>query len=176
MRSFVRFSLIGLVALVAIGFVANQLKTNSDGDEVLPTVTPGVCEEQGISLIVDFGSANNEPLIEQCVQNYEGNSWDLFEAAELEVTGTEKYPVGFVCRIQNFPDNQSEQCKETPGTKNGSWAYFLTDENGSWKYSPIGASTHKTKCGQSEGWRYLLPGEPTNTFPRTSPKTYVCSS
>jgi len=174
MRSFVRFSLLGLVALVAIGFVSNQFKTNSDGDEVLPTVTSGICEDNGTNLVVDFGTDQDEALIEKCVQNYEGNSWDLFEAAGIAVAGTEKYPVGFVCRIQNFPDEENEACKETPGTKNGSWAYFLTDETGSWKYSPIGAATNKARCGVGEGWRYLLPGEPTNTAPRSTPRIYDC--
>ncbi len=176
MRSFVRTSLIGLVALVAIGFLFTQQNPNSDGDEVLPTVTNDLCLDNGTSLIVDFGTDQTAPAIEKCVQNFEGNSWDLFEAAGMEVTGTEKYPVGFICRIQNFPDDESEHCKDTPGTKNGSWAYFLTDESGSWKYSPVGASTHKVQCGVSEGWRYLLPGEPTNTAPRSNPRTYVCTN
>jgi hypothetical protein len=176
MRSFVRVSLIGLVVLVAIGFAVNQQQTNGDGDEVLPTVTTELCIDQGTSLVIDFGTNENKPLIKKCVQDFEGNSWDLFEAAKVNVTGTEKYPVGFVCRIENFPTENTEPCKETPGTKNGSWAYFLSDENGAWEYSPIGASMHKAACGVSEGWRFLLPGEPVQTPPRVTLKTYVCNN
>lgn len=176
MRSFVRLSLIGLVVLVAIGFAVNQQQTNGDGDEVLPTVTADLCTDQGTSLVIDFGTKQIEPLIEKCVQDFEGNSWDLFEAAKVSVTGTEKYPVGFVCRIQGFPTENTEPCKETPGNKNGSWAYFLSDENGAWKYSPVGASMHKAACGVSEGWRFLLPGEPVQTPPRVTLKTYVCNN
>ena len=176
MRSFVRVSLIGLVVLVAIGFAVNQQQTNGDGDEVLPTVTTELCIDQGTSLVIDFGTNENTPLIKKCVQDFEGNSWDLFEAAKVSVTGTEKYPVGFVCRIENFPTKNTEPCKETPGTKNGSWAYFLSDENGAWEYSPIGASMHKAACGVSEGWRFLLPGEPVQTPPRVTLKTYVCNN
>ena len=176
MRSFVRISLIGLVALVAIGFAFNQQQTNGDGDEVLPAVTSVLCTDNGTSLVIDFGTDQNEALLEKCVQNFEGNSWDLFEAAGVNVTGTEKYPVGFVCRIQEFPSDANEACKETPGTKNGSWAFFLSDENGVWEYSPIGASTHKVRCGLSEGWRFLLPGEPVQTPPRVTLKNYVCNN
>ena len=176
MRSFVRISLIGLVALVAIGFAFNQQQTNGDGDEVLPTVTSVLCIDKGTSLVIDFGTDQNEDLIEKCVQNFEGNSWDLFEAAGVIVTGTEKYPVGFVCRIQDFPSAANEPCKETPGTTNGSWAYFLSNENGVWEYSPIGASTHKVQCGVSEGWRFLLPGEDVQTPPRVTLKNYVCNN
>lgn len=175
MRSFVRFSLIGLVVLVAIGFALNQ-QANGDGDEVTATVTQGVCTQEGTSLVVDYGTGETTPLIERCVQNFTGYSWDLFEETAVAVSGTEKYPVGFVCRIENFPNETQEKCKDTPGAKNGSWAYFLTDDSGKWKYSPIGASTHKVQCGQGEGWRFLLPGEPVNTPPRVNLKTYVCNN
>jgi hypothetical protein len=163
------------VALVAIGFAVTQQQTGGDKEKPQALVVSGLCSDLGTSLVVDFGTDQSAPVIEKCVQNFEGNSWDLFEAAGTEVTGTEKYPVGFVCRIENFPDESSEPCKDTPGTKNGSWAYFLTDENGSWKYSPVGSSTHKVQCGVGEGWRYLLPGEPTNTAPRSKPRTYGCT-
>ncbi len=176
MRSFVRISLIGLVALVAIGFAVNQQQTNGDGDEVLPTVTSVLCTDNGTSLVIDFGTNENKTPVKKCVQDFEGNSWDLFEAAKVNVAGTEKYPVGFVCRIENFPTENTETCKETPGTKNGSWAYFLSDENGDWEYSPIGASMHKVACGVGEGWRFLLPGEPVQTPPRVTLKTYVCNN
>jgi hypothetical protein len=104
MRSFVRLSLIGLVVLVAIGFVVNQQQPSGDGDEVLPTVTDGQCVDAGTSLIVDFGTGQPQQVIEKCIQNFDGYSWDLFEAASIELSGTEKYPVGFVCRIENFPN------------------------------------------------------------------------
>jgi len=175
MRLFVRLSLIGLLILVAVGFAYNQKQ--SGGNQVAPvvSVSDGVCETDGTSLIVDFGTGETSSLIERCVKNFTGYSWDLFDAAEIEVTGTEKYSVGFVCRIEGFPSEETEGCIDTPGTKNGSWAYFLTDETGNWKYSVIGASTHKVACGVSEGWRFLVPNESTKTFPRSTPKTYVCN-
>jgi len=176
MRSFVRFSLIGLIALVAIGFAFNQQQINGGGDEVLPKVTSSLCTVNGTSLVIDFGTGESETLIEKCVQNFAGNSWDLFEAADLKVAGTEKYPVGFICRIQDFPIKANEPCKETPGTTNGSWAYFLSDDSGAWKYSPIGAAMHKVQCGISEGWRFLLPGEAVQTPPRVTLKKYVCNN
>jgi hypothetical protein len=174
MRFFVRISLIGLVVLVAIGFALNQ-QPNGDGDEVPATVSNEICLDDGVSLVVDFGTGQEQPVIEKCIKNFSGYSWDIFDAAGLDVAGTEKYPVGFVCRIENFPNEKNEACKETPGTKNGSWAYFLGDDSGNWKYSPVGASTHKVECGVGEGWRFLLPGEPVQTPPRIKLKTYVCN-
>lgn len=176
MRLFVRLSLIGLLILVAIGFAYSQQQSNGSQDAQLVSVTDGVCESEGTSLVVDFGSNQEKPQEANCIKNFSGYSWDLFEQANLTVTGTDKYPVGFVCRIEGLPSKESEPCTETPGSKNGSWAYFLTDETGAWKYSPIGASTHKVVCGVSEGWRFLLPGESIQTAPRVIPKSYACGN
>jgi hypothetical protein len=176
MRLFVRLSLIGLVLLVAVGFASNLKWQVQTVDYVPASVEAGMCLDAGTSLVVDYGSASDKPAQVKCVKNFQGYSWDLFEAAGLTVSGTDKYPVGFVCRIEEFPSEKIEPCAETPGTKNGSWAYFLGDENNSWVYSPIGASTHKVKCGVSEGWRFLLPGESIQTPPRIDLKRYVCNN
>jgi hypothetical protein len=172
MRLFVRLSLIGLVALVAIGFAFNQMRTDGTTEQQLPvSVSQGQCDSTGISLVVDFG--DESPTIEKCIKNYSGNSWDLFSAAGLLVEGTEKYPVGFVCRIQGIPNQEQEACKDTPGALTGSWAFF-TAQNDIWEYSASGASTHKAKCGTAEGWRYLKNDEPIQTPPRVSPKVHAC--
>jgi hypothetical protein len=104
MRSFVRLSLIGLVALVAIGFAVTQQQSDGDKDKPQVKVSTGMCSDVGTSLVVDFGTNQNAPLIEKCVRDFSGYSWDLFEVADIEVAGTDKYPVGFVCRIENFPN------------------------------------------------------------------------
>lgn len=176
MRSIVRLSLIGLVLLVAVGYAVNLNQGQAIDENIPASVEAGMCLDAGTSLVVDFGSGSSLPTEVKCVQNFEGYSWDLFEAAGLEVSGTDKYPVGFVCRIEGFPSESEELCTETPGTKNGSWAYFLGDENNEWQYSPIGASTHKVKCGVSEGWRFLLPGESIQTPPRISLNSYACNN
>ncbi len=172
MRLFVRLTLIGLVTLTAAGFWLSQQQS---GESALPkaTSTEGLCEGEGTSLVVDFGTGNPMSTITRCVQNYQGNSWDLFEAAGLKITGTEKYPVGFVCRIEDFPDQKVEACIETPGTTNGSWAFYLAEDQ-TWKYSNYGASSHKAKCGQTEGWRFLLPGEEFSEAPRVTPVKTSC--
>jgi hypothetical protein len=176
MRLFVRLSLLGLVLLVAIGFAINLNQSQAIEESIPVSVETGMCLDAGTSLVVDFGSGSDKPTETKCVQNFKGYSWDFFEAAGLEVSGTDKYPVGFVCRIEGLPSEDEEPCADTPGTKNGSWAYFLGDEKNKWQYSPIGASTHKVKCGVSEGWRFLLPGEPIQTPPRISLNSYACKN
>jgi hypothetical protein len=176
MRSIVRLSLVGLVLLVAVGYVINLNQSKAIEESIPVSVEAGMCLDAGTSLVIDFGTASDKPAEVICVKNFTGYSWDMFEAAGLEVSGTDRYPVGFVCRIEGLPGEDVEPCAETPGTKNGSWAYFLGDENNNWLYSPIGASTHKVKCGVSEGWRFLLPGESIQTPPRISLKSYGCNN
>lgn len=176
MRLFVRLSLIGLVALVAAGFMlsGNQATPKAESTPEALVLT-GQCAEAGISVVVDFGTGQQEKLIEKCVQNYQGNSWNLLTVAGFEVTGTEKYPTSFLCRINQIPDEKTEKCITTPGTLNGSWAYFLSDPvSKQWKYSDFGAATHNAKCGMAEGWRFLLPGEDLKTAPSVNPVTTSC--
>jgi len=172
MRLFVRLALVGLVALVAVGFWLNR--ASSPNPESLKSVyTVGQCDVSGTSLVIDFGTESNELLIEKCVSDYSGNSWDLFQAANLAVVGTEKYPVGFVCRINGFPSEQTEKCIDTPGANTGSWAFY-TSTGKTWEYSPIGASNHIVSCGTAEGWRFLPPTEPTSNAPRVNPVIHSC--
>jgi len=179
MRLLVRLSLVGIVGLVAIGFAVNQwLQPDSnptDSPKSSVVVVDGQCETEGVSLIVDFGSQSELQSIEKCISNYNDTSWNLFDAAGLSVTGTSKYPVGFVCRIQNFPTESKEPCRDMPDTSVGSWSYFVAAAGASdWQYSTWGAATHKPACGTAEAWLFKLPSEDLEEPPLNKPKTSVC--
>jgi len=180
MRLLVRLSLIGLVALVAIGFAVNtylQADGNTSSTQVKGAVklSTGTCSKDGVSLTVDFGSKAVMPSIDQCVSNFTSTSWDLLSAAKFSVTGTEKYPVGFVCRINGFPAEKLESCKDTPDPKIGSWAYFVAAPgSNSWQYSTWGAAAHKPACGSAEAWVFRYPEENVESLPTLKPHTSVC--
>ncbi len=182
MRLFVRLSLIGLVALVAIGFAVNtilQADGSTPGTKQIDAVTfvDGTCSQDGISLTIDFGTREDLPAIDRCVSNFTKTSWDLLISAQLSVTGTQKYPVGFVCRINGFPDESVESCMDTPNSRVGSWAYFVAGSgSGSWQYSSWGASSHKPACGSAEAWVFRYPDENLETLPTIDPQTSVCSN
>lgn len=174
MRLFVRLSLLGLVALVAAGFLLSGNQSTLEATPT-PSVDIGQCQEAGISVVVDFGLGAENKTTEKCVRNFAGNSWALLETAGFEVSGTEKYPTAFVCRINQVPDEQSERCITTPGTTNGSWAYFIADpKTDTWVYSSYGAANHIAVCGSAEGWRFLSPDEDLKTAPSVKPVTTSC--
>lgn len=181
MRLLVRLALLGLVGLVAIGFALNQwVQTDSNPTESPKSsvvVLNGQCETEGVSLVIDFGAEGDIQSLEKCVLNYTDTSWNLFEAAGTTVTGTSKYPIGFVCRIQGFPDEAQEPCLGMPNTKVGSWAYFVAPTGSKeWQYSTWGAANHKPACGTAEAWLFKLPSEDLEEPPLIKPKTSVCSS
>jgi hypothetical protein len=179
MRLFVRLSLVGLVVLIGFGYASNQLQSisnpASNKNDVPVEVTSVPCVGLGVTLTVEFQT--NKQAINKCIKNYVGTSWDLFATAGLSVTGTEKYPTGFVCRIQNFPTATDEPCRDTPNPNFGSWAYFIAEPGSTtWKYSAWGASGHHPKCGSNEAWIFRYANENVETPPTVKPKTRVCTS
>lgn len=170
MRLLMRITLIGLVALVALGYLLNQPKPLANKSV---SVSQGLCQDSGTSLVIDFGTDSNKPKIEKCIKDFTGTSWNLLKAAGIKVEGTEKYPAGFVCRINGQPDATQEKCIDTPGALNGSWAFF-TATSSKWEYSAFGASMHKAQCGTTEGWRFLRVDEALTTFPRSAPVINSC--
>lgn len=181
MRLFIRLSLLGLVGLVAVGYALTQwVQTDGNPTPVAKSspvaVLDGQCETEGVSLVVDFGSASAIETIEKCISNFEDTSWNLFASAGLKVEGTSKYPIGFVCRIQGFPDASKDACLNMPNPLVGSWAYFVSSAGSNqWQYSTWGAATHKPACGSAEAWLFKLPTDNLEEPPVNKPKTNVCT-
>ena len=174
MRFSLRTVLIALVALVAIGglFSTGAISTVSNGPAVSSSVMDSTCQTPGVSLVIEYG-ADREPQT-ACAENFAGTGWELFATTGQKVEGTTEYPVGFVCKINEYPAEQS--CSGTPSSDQGSWAYyFATFESGeTWRFSPVGASTRKPQCGDFEGWVYLSPGEKAHP-PLLAPRPMKCN-
>ncbi len=112
-----------------------------------PTWSNGACSESnpGVSLSVDYLGV----VETHCAENFEGNGWDLFEAAGFDVKGTEKYPTAFACQIDNQPADA--KCDDAPGAY---WGYYIATR-GVWGYATSGAADRKSTCGTHEGWVYM---------------------
>ena len=171
-----RAVLLFLLAIVAIGSftTTSTISITTPSSSSQPRAFDGACSDDGITLIIEFGSLVQEPL-KRCVQNFSGNSWDLFEAAELIVEGTANYPDSFVCRIQDLPSAEEEPCDGTPNLQTGSWVYFVAnaeDEPRKWQRSPVGAASRAPKCGDSEAWVFTRD---SSASPKIPPNTNECS-
>lgn len=169
-----RAVLISLVALVAIGglVVPNLQAASNHG-----TYVSGACTEVGTTVIVDFGSDSKLQPIIRCVRVSEPSGWQVLEHAAIKVEGTSEYPKAFVCRINDWPNDKSEDCMGTPGLTGGSWVYFYSkpSSNG-WQHSPVGAATRKPLCGEVEGWLFVNQqnGDQKFASPKIEPSPFSC--
>jgi hypothetical protein len=183
MQLSLRAVLIGLVCLVAAGGLLTVLP---DSNEAVSTTglshEAKACEAgSGVTVVVDFGTSIDKPAVVRCARGFEGTGWSALTAAGVKVEGTAQFPVGFVCRLADWPEKQQQNCSDTPTYQEGHWAYFYADSRQSagnaseWQISGIGASMRKPTCGSFEGWRFLLAGESTQSEkPRVVPTPTVC--
>jgi hypothetical protein len=165
-----RAVLLILLAIVAIGSVTTTSNiSKSTGTQAID----GPCSEKGITLVIEYGPLEQGSII-RCVQDFEGTSWNLFQAADLTVQGTASYPTSFVCRIQGQPSAEIEPCDGTPSVQTGSWIYFVAnadEEPREWQRSPVGASSRTPKCGDSEAWVF---SKDSSVSPLTKPSIIQC--
>ena len=137
--------------------------------------TEGDCEKPGVTIVVDFGdSANREPII-RCANDFVGSGWEVFQATAIDVTGTSQYPVGFSCRIENFPPSTEQNCMDTPKYSEGSWGYFVYTAESGWQVSQVGSAARDAKCGSVEGWLFIGPGQQdAGLLPKPIPEAVAC--
>ena len=153
MRFTRRKVLLGLVALVVIGWAWSGLGSNGQA--------PIESQAGTVTLVIDFGAESGRAPIIRKVESFSGTGWELFEAAGVEVAGTAEFPAGFVCRVEGFPSVANQDCLDTPKFNEGSWAYFVTNSKlaTGWLLSGAGAASHRPECGAFEGWLWVAPGE-----------------
>lgn len=166
---------IALIGAVAVfGLLAKDTTPEVDG----PTsAASGVCETNGVSLVVDFGEDSGNETIATCNTDFAGNGWQLLVAAGLNPEGTSQYPEAFVCRLGMWPSAEEQDCLDTPSYAEGSWVYFKTLENGAWVRSGQGAAdpANQLSCGDSEGWVFVTPDTPESSqIPSITAPVFDC--
>lgn len=178
-RKLVRATLlafIGLALVVALWPSLGKIFAVEQTD--LPTthtvVLVGTCAEnkyQGVTLIVEF----EDQVKKLCGLNARPTGWDLLAEFGANPVGTEQYPVGFVCKLYDYPAEQD--CIDTPKPNEGTWNYFYAsaETEGKWVYAVTGASIRKPKCGDVEGWVFEVPETTTSaSLPTTAAEPVVC--
>jgi hypothetical protein len=167
MSRLLRYSLFGLIGLVAIGAVFS-VGSKPGAKSAAP---------KAVHLVIDFGEKSGKPTVETEIRSLpiDASGWATLEAARVQVQGTDEYPSGFVCRIQGWPTNSTQDCKTTPASNHGHWAYWIaTRTTGSgWMLSGQGAAMHIPNCGDSEGWSWV-DSNSTQNPPRIPPSETTC--
>jgi hypothetical protein len=162
--------------------------------QAAPAGTPGYCrDDTGVTVVVDFSDLGGD-IVVRCAPGPGGKGYDGLDALEgagFTPTGTQRWGLAFVCRIEGRPaadeslhtdgnPNYHERCVDTPPSS-AFWGYWYADNGGSWRYSSSGPKNRDTIAGGFEGWSFSLnhpsgsspaPGvEPTRPAPTppTSP-------
>jgi hypothetical protein len=182
MRLSLRSVLVSLIALVAIGGAISGLNgakqpKSSPSQTSWFAVSKTACPSDstsGVSEFIDFGPSKKVKSF--CAFNFSGSGWMLLTSVS-KVDGTSDYPVGFACRIDGWPTVESQDCKNTPTYAEGSWAYFLSNQQGGWSFSGTGATMNHPSCGTSEAWVWVAGGaDPTAAMPSVKPRVFKCAN
>lgn len=178
MFSRTRAALLALLLLVAVGGAISwefNDQENPQSESIASKFSEGECASNGVTLVVDFGTDSGLPMIVRCANEFSGSGWDIFAATDVEVLGTDNYPTGFVCRLENYPSQDIQDCADTPKYSEGTWGYFLLNEKGEWQVSGVGSAAREPECGFAEGWRFILAGEDIGSLaPSVTPTIASC--
>jgi hypothetical protein len=155
MRISLRVALWLLIALVALGSFWKA------GDSSAGDVDASANKK--VTLVIDFGATSKRPIVVKALADLKqtATGWSLIKTAGLDAQGTDEFPSGFVCRIQGWPSEQTQDCADTPTSSEGHWAYYVTnsDLGSGWILSGQGAAAHVPECGGYEGWKWVAAGE-----------------
>jgi hypothetical protein len=142
--------LAGLLGAVA---VTAALLPASASASVAARGTPGFCPNgNGVTVVVDFQELGGTTMV-RCAPGEQATGLAALENAGFQVTGTQRWGEGFVCRLQGKPTAAAEACINTPPAT-AYWSYWYASNGGSWKYSEWGVLNRKPPLGSFEGWSF----------------------
>ncbi len=145
--------------------------------------SPGYCaSDVGVTVVVDLTALGGDVVV-RCAQGSVEPGFtglDALQGAGFSVTGTQRFGLAFVCRIQGSPaadtavaipgnPDYHEQCRDTPPWT-AYWGYWYAPNGGRWTYSSgAGAEARDVIAGGFEGWAFSL-GEGSPPQPALEPR------
>lgn len=116
----------------------------------------------GVTVKVDF-TAFAGAVSTQCALGDPATGVAALQGAGFTVTGTTRWGLAFVCRINGLPTAASQPCVNTPPVT-AYWSYWHGVPGGSWTFSSSGASSYNPAPGTVEGWAFGA-GSPPSVSP-----------
>lgn len=186
-----------LVVIGSVGAALLAVNVGAPTAEAIDTTKgyAGLCTGAdaltGTTMVVDFRALNGNggtaaPTITRCSPNPRpGTSRSGIQAlqdAGLTPTGTARWGLAFVCRIEGRPSaaeslpvsgspTYKEACVNTPPAA-AYWSYWYADgSDSSWTYSSFGAANRTVVPGGFDGWSFALnTSTANNPAPRVTPR------
>ncbi len=145
------------------------------------TETAGYCPtDSGVTVVVDFRSLGGDVDV-RCASAPVTTGLNALQRAGFSVDLVTTSAEAFVCRIQDEPPAQEEDCQGTP-PQSAYWSYWNAPNGGTWEYSTSGAGSRQATAGGFEGWSFSSsedrpPGvAATRPEPTTTPSSATASS
>jgi len=133
------------VLLLAVALVA--------ADPAARPANAAVCTSTaGVTVVVDYGALGGGVVV-ACDPTDPATGIAALQGAGFTVTGTKRYGLAFVCRINGKPNATQDPCVVTPpATKY--WSYWHAARHGTWSFSTVGATSYNPAPNTVEGWAY----------------------
>ena len=99
----------------------------------------------------------------RCALGSQSSGLAALQNAGFTPTGTSRYGLAFICRINNLPSPTADPCVNTPPAT-AYWAYYHALAGAtSWSYSTSGASSYVPPLGSIDAWAFGNGATPTKT-------------
>ena len=125
--------------------------------------TSGACVGRtGVTVVVDFTAFGGRVKI-RCALGDPGSGIAALRQAGFTPSGTQRYGMAFVCRIDGLPGPRRDACVTTPPA-NAYWAYWHAGRYAtSWSYSTQGPLAFDPVPGSIQGWAFGASAKPSKT-------------
>jgi hypothetical protein len=128
-----------------------------------PAHAAGCVGESGVTVVVDFTAFGGGVEI-RCAPGDPATGLQALQDAGFQITGTQRWGLAFVCRIDGLPTPAVEPCVTTPPAS-AYWSYWHAPAGGTWSYSTLGAISHDPAPGTVEGWAFGAGSPPSTPAP-----------
>ncbi|GAA3753588.1 hypothetical protein [Micromonospora maritima] len=117
----------------------------------------------GVTVVVDYAALGGGVQV-ACAPGDPATGIAALQGAGFTVTGTQRWGLAFVCRINGKPTAATEPCVNTPPVT-AYWSYWHATSGGAWSYSSSGASSYNPAPGTVEGWSFGAGAPPSIAAP-----------
>jgi hypothetical protein len=113
----------------------------------------------GVTVVVDFAALGGGATV-ACALGDPATGIAALQGAGFTVTGTQRWGLAFVCRINGKPAPAADPCVNTPPVT-AYWSYWHAPAGGGWTYSTAGATSYNPAPGAVEGWAFGAGSAPS---------------
>ena len=117
-----------------------------------------------VNIYVDYASLNKDKKVINCIQADKAYAIDILRDGGIKLDGTDRYGLDVVCRVEELPGPEIEDCKNMPA-ENAYWAIIVKEKFSlinlfpRWGWAQLGVSDLELNAGDSLGLVFVKDGE-----------------